>query len=129
MYTYVSQELFESSAKGLCCIPCPKYRVIHRSLLHEAIQKPEKPLLTKILVALEAQDKVSSCSAWFPSSLDPWNLFSCCCCSTCCKPEDEGEDNSDQRDEIVASLRKLEQVHEEATHGLIEANKVIKNQG
>ena len=115
----------------LCCVPCPKYRVIHRSLLHEAVQHsdPQKPLLKKILDALNPQDKVSSCSAWFPRSLDPWNLFSCCCCSTCCKPEDGGEDNSAQRDEIVASLLKLEQVHEEATHGLIGANKVIRNKG
>ena len=45
----------------LGCIPSPKFRVIHRSLLFEAIEKRKQDLLTDMLDALksiEETDKV-----------------------------------------------------------------------
>ena len=63
------QELFDSSKTVLGCIPIPTFRVIHRSLLFDAIEERrqqqlplteeenKKTLLVQILDALEASEE------------------------------------------------------------------------
>ena len=45
------------------CIPSPMYRVIHRSLITDAIEQQKRSLLIEILEALEAQ-RMKTPSPW-----------------------------------------------------------------
>ena len=87
----------------LGCIPCPKYRVIHRSLLFEAIQEPKQEFLIEILNLLNAREE---------------------------KMLDRGESEDadvEKVSEILMILGKLEEVHTEHSTSLEVANQAIEN--
>ena len=94
--------LYNSSKRVLGCIPCPKYRVIHRSLLFEAIQEPKQEFLIEILNLLKAREE---------------------------KMLDTGESEDadvEKVSEILMILGKLEEVHTEHSTSLEKANQAIE---
>ena len=96
----------------LGCIPSPQFRVIHRSLLCDAIQEKKRNLLTEILDALKAKEKSN------PKQENDK--------ATTGKDEDTDLENISK---IVDVLEKLGQVHREHNEDLMKANENIKSPG
>ena len=112
------QELFESSKTVLGCIPLPKFRVIHRSLLFEAIQERKRSLLTTLLQALTATGETTTKQ---DKEMDDEKEK---------VPITEDQNSvSEKVFQILTVLEKLEQAHEKHNEVLIEANKDIKSSG
>ena len=111
-YYFFPQELFISSKRVLCCIPANRFRVIHRSLLFEAVEGQKRLLLTEVLDALKAAEETDQDTEDSKGS-----------------EHENREENADpgKVSEIVAVLEKLEGVHLEHHERLTEANQEIKN--
>ena len=101
-----------SSKRVLCCIPANRFRVIHRSLLFEAVEGQKRPLLTEVLDTLKAAEETDQDTEDSKGS-----------------EHENREENADPEkvSEIVAVLEKLEEVHLAHHERLTEANKEIKN--
>ena len=121
----LSQELFNSSKTLLGCISSSRFRVIHRSLLFDAIRDPI--LLKKILLALAAK-KAKKQSEVSPKETE----------AKAAGDNTEGgkEDTSKEKQEkeaeavskIVSCLSRLEQSHMEENNILRVENKELKNE-
>ena len=144
------QELFDSSKTVLGCIPSLKFRVIHRSLLFDAVkehkqatqreEQKQEPLLKQILAALEAKEgepQIEKPSENITEEVEESNeetLERNNCEET--NEEQEGSSAEDktnatigQISEMVAVLEKIEQVHREQGEVLLEANKDLNDPG
>ena len=124
IYQIYPQELFNSSKNVLGCIPSPKFRVIHRSLLFEAIQEKKRSLLNEILEALTAIEvpktkENTSGEAKEETNDDEVKL-------TIIEKE---ETDSENVSNIVNALQKLEEVHREQNENLRKANENLKSSG
>ena len=113
------QELFISSKRVLGCIPCNRFRVIHRSLLFEAIQGQKRPLLNEILDALKAAEATDKDTEHSKGSEQENKV----------KQITTNNADPEKVSEIVAVLEKLEEVHWEHNKRLIEANQQVKISG
>ena len=112
----------------LGCIPSPKFRVIHRSLLFEAIQEQKRELLTETLEALKATEETNTKQdAEPPKDAVEENDK---------EPEDDNGEPTNKEEEdidsenvskIVEALEKLDQAHREQKGNLIKANENIKS--
>ena len=152
--TYL-QEFFDSSDTVLCCIQTPKTKVIHRSLLFEAIKerkepplaekRGKEPLLTQILTALEATQEsthIQDSSKDLVEESDEGKNNEESSEKLGDKNKEEANDETEERSEkqeqdlkseniskIAAALEKLDQAHREANKILDEANQHINNPG
>jgi len=125
------QELFNSSKTVMGCIPCPQFRVIHRSLMFEAIKLSlffkDQKLLKKILEALQAKRETKSSSDESKKEEAEDRIS---------RDEDAIENGSRETEQaeseavsnIVASLSRLEQSHMEHNKVLLSANKLLNRQ-
>ena len=148
--TYL-QELFYSSETVLGCIPSPKTRVIHRSLLFDAIDERreppstedqgKEPLLEQILKAIEATEEtthVEGSSENLVHESNEGKIMEESSENLMDKNEDErndvteettAEQGTEKVSKLVAALEKLEQVHREENEILVEANRDLNNPG
>ena len=142
----------------LGCIPSPKFRVIHRSLLFDAIEEhkqtppreeqEKEPLLRQILDALEAKEEKTQIEESSKNIVDE-NTEEKDGNDTSENQVDENkvgnnEENKEEKNEeqeesfakesekiskVVAVLEKIEQVHREQGDDLLKANKDLKDSG
>ena len=110
-----SQELFKRSEKVLGCIPSPMFRVIHRSLIFEAIEKQRRSLLREILEAIAVQGVIT---------LNPWSHK-----EKSIKSKEEKDAYSSKISKLATVLDRLEQAHRQENETLVEANQDFKNPG
>ena len=108
----------------LGCIPSPKFRVIHRSLLFEAIQEQKRGLLTETLEALKAAEETNTKQEAAEPPKDTVDENGKEQKDGNSEPtiKEEEETNSESVSKIVDALQKLEEVHREQNENLVEAN-------
>ena len=97
----------------LGCIPSPKSRVIHRSLIFEAVKEKKRSLLKNIFEALEATEDEKRGETESTRGV--------------IKTEEKNDEKDEQVSNVVEVLGKLEQAHREHKVNLIQANQEIEN--
>ena len=117
--TITPQILFYASTTILGCFPAPNFcRVIHRSLIFEALKTRDKVLLLDILRALwgnKSQKEESSAKAVESAKYAPSS-----------NKQDSHEDESSVA-VIMKSLEEMEHLHNKINKDLLSANQVVKN--
>ena len=91
------------------------FRVIHRSLIFEAIEKQRRSLLREILEAIAAQGVIT---------LNPWRHK-----EKPIKSKEEKDAHSLKVSKLATVLDRLEQAHRQENETLIEANQDLNNPG
>ena len=103
------QELFESSKTIACCFENPKLRVIHKSLLHDALKEEDNEKLEELLEALTKkyeepeESKAKKLGNWLKTTFS-------CGASKEAQLETE-KDDSNLIETMTKALQKLEEAH------------------
>ena len=91
------------------------FRVIHRSLIFEAVEEQNRPLLREILEAIAAQRVIA---------LSPWPHK-----EESIKSKEEEDAHSLKVSKLATVLDRLEQAHIQENETLVEANQDLKDPG
>ena len=108
----------------LGCIPSPKFRVIHRSLIFDTIVLPileqKRSLLRAIFEALKAKEETQPVKESTKDAIFEQNEVA----------NDETEENREESENIskmISCLEELEEVHMKHNENLLKANQDIKS--
>ena len=110
------------------CIQSPKFRVIHRSLLFDAIEEQKKDLLTETLEALQAAEETNTKKDQHKDTVDENGKDPKDGNSEPTTKEEE-DTNSESVSKIVEALQKLEEVHREQNDNLKKSNENLNSSG
>ena len=104
------QELFETS-KTIACVETASLRVIHKSILHEALKKEDNEELEEVLTALtekykeQEESKIQKLGNWLKTT------FSCGASKDSEAQLDEKEKDESEIETMSKALQKLEEAH------------------
>ena len=105
------QELFETSKTIACCVETTSLRVIHKSILHEALKKEDNEELEEVLAALTEkyeepkESKIQMLGNWLKTK------FSCGESEDSEAQLDEKEKDESEIETMSKALQKLEEAH------------------
>ena len=123
-FTDQFQEFFNSSERVLGCIPSPKFRVIHRSLIFDTIVLPileqKRSLLKAIFEALKAKEETQPVKESTKDAIFEQKEVA----------NDETQENREESENIskmISVLEELEEVHMKHNENLVKANQDIKS--
>ena len=105
------QELFETSKTIACCVETTRLRVIHKSILHEALKKEDNEELEEVLAALTEkykepkESKIQMLGNWLKTT------FSCRASKDSEAQLDEKKKDESGIETMSKALQKLEDAH------------------
>ena len=115
------QELFAISKTIGCSVENSELRVVHNSLISDAVKDGEVSYLAEVLSALEEKYKerksrVKQFACWVVSKLRSCAicLLGCLKAQELCKAEEENEDpikTKEEKEKVLMEVKKLEEAH------------------